>query len=348
MQISNSELLQLKSLLRRERRTGGCPKRALKINVILALAKGRSLRDTADALELDLETVRSYQTKYESGKTKELFANKYIGSQAYLSEPQINQLKIELRCRLYRTTKSIQDYVKRTFEVEYSRSGMTRLLHEIGFSYKKPKKMAQKSSLADNIAFLENVLKPALSDNSVVNYFMDASHPTIQTEQDYGWFERGKETVLSSQGTRSRLNILGSILPYGKRVVIDFPERVNAESVAAHWLKILNSHPAKQKINIFCDNGSANVSASKDPRVQSQKNLNVIFLPVYSPNLNLSERLWLLLKKHVINNQYFESVKDMKNSIFRKICRWRAFPVEIKNTLAPNFHVFNSERMIFT
>ena len=297
MQISNNELLQLKSLLRRERRTGGCPKRALKLNVILALGKGRSLSDTADALELDLETVRSYQTKYESGKTKELFANKYEGRQSYLSEPQINQLKEELRHRLYRTTKSIQDYVKRTFEVEYSRSGMTRLLHELGFSYKKPKKMARRANLADNIAFLENVLKPALSDNSVVNYFMDASHPTIQTEQGYGWFERGKETVLSSQGSRSRLNILGSILPNGKRLVIDFPEKVNAESVAAHWLKIANSHPSKQKINIFCDNGSANVSASKDSRIQAQKNLNLIFLPVYSPNLNLSDKAMVAFEK---------------------------------------------------
>ena len=348
LQITSNELQALKARLKIERRKNGCPRAALKINVILALAKGISHADVAYTLEIDFDTVRNYLAKYNEGKLNGLLKDGYLGKEAFLNKEQQESLKVELRINLYQTTSAVQRYVEQAFDVTYSRSGMTKLLHSLGFSYKKPKKFTFKTSPEEQKEFLNDVMEPLLSEKGSVNLFMDASHPTISTETSYGWFETGKETVLKEQGSKSRLNILGSVAPEGGKLVIDFPEKVDSDSIVDHISKIVSQYGIEQKINIFCDNGSANVSAAQDPIIQGYSNVKIVFLPSYSPNLNLAERLWGLLKKQVVKNHYFEDVKELKDKIHRKICRWRTFTEEIRDIFLPKFHIFNRVNEIST
>ena len=346
LQITPKEFQSLKTQLNIERRRNGCPRSALKINVILALAKGISHADVAYTLEIDVDTVKNYLAKYNEGKLERLLKDGYLGKEPFLNIEQQESLKNELRTNLYQTTAAVQKYVEQTFNVSYSRTGMTKLLHSIGFSYKKPKKFTFKTPPEEQEEFLHNVMEPLLSEEDAVNLFMDASHPTISTETSYGWFETGKETVINEQGSKSRLNIVGSVSPGGNKLIIDYPERVDSDSIVDHVSKIVSQYGIEQKINIFCDNGSANVSAAQDPIIQSYSNVKIIFLLSYSPNLNLAERLWGLLKENVIKNHYFEDVKELKDKINRKICRWRTFTEEIKDVFKPKFHIFNRVNIV--
>ena len=45
----------------------------------------------------------------------------------------------ELDKNIYLTTKDICAYVAHQFNIKYTLSGMTALLHRIGYVYKKPK-----------------------------------------------------------------------------------------------------------------------------------------------------------------------------------------------------------------
>ena len=44
-------------------------------------------------------------------------------------------------------------------------------------------------------------------------------------------------------------------------------------------------------------------------------NINLIYLPPYSPNLNLIERLWKFLRKNVLAGNYYESFELFNSSI---------------------------------
>ena len=44
-------------------------------------------------------------------------------------------------------------------------------------------------------------------------------------------------------------------------------------------------------------------------------NINLIFLPPYSPNLNLIERLWKFLRKIVLANKYYSSLDAFVSAI---------------------------------
>lgn len=44
-------------------------------------------------------------------------------------------------------------------------------------------------------------------------------------------------------------------------------------------------------------------------------NINLIFLPPYSPNLNLIERLWKFLRKELLANRFFQTFSAFFSAI---------------------------------
>ncbi|MBM3435740.1 MAG: hypothetical protein FJY07_05930 [Bacteroidetes bacterium] len=49
--------------------------------------------------------------------------------------------------------------------------------------------------------------------------------------------------------------------------------------------------------------------------VRKNKRIRLVFLPPYSPNLNIIERLWKFFKKNVTYNTYYE-----RFAVFREYC----------------------------
>lgn len=43
--------------------------------------------------------------------------------------------------------------------------------------------------------------------------------------------------------------------------------------------------------------------------------IELLYLPAYSPNLNLIERLWKFVKKKVLYSQYYANFSDFRNAI---------------------------------
>lgn len=43
--------------------------------------------------------------------------------------------------------------------------------------------------------------------------------------------------------------------------------------------------------------------------------IELLFLPPYSPNLNLIERLWKFVKKEVLYSKYYDNFEDFKQAI---------------------------------
>ena len=49
---------------------------------------------------------------------------------------------------------------------------------------------------------------------------------------------------------------------------------------------------------------------------------DILFLPPYSPELNLIERVWKIVKKHATHNRYFQLLSDMKNALSGEFDRY--------------------------
>jgi hypothetical protein len=97
----------------------------------------------------------------------------------------MTQLVSHLKENLYQSTLDVSLYVNSEFNVLYSRSGMTELLHALGFTYKKPKLIPSGidfQAQEDFLTCFEQFMKTKHENDPVV--FYDSSHPQYQSHAD--------------------------------------------------------------------------------------------------------------------------------------------------------------------
>jgi transposase len=69
--------------------------------------------------------------------------------------------------------------------------------------------------------------------------------------------------------------------------------------------------------------------------------IDILFLPPYSPNLNLIERLWKFTKKKCLYNRYHETFCHFKQAIDECLEKVKsAFSEQVKTLLNPKFQLF--------
>ena len=69
----------------------------------------------------------------------------------------------------------------------------------------------------------------------------------------------------------------------------------------------------------------------------------MIPLPSYSPNLNLIERLWGLMKRGVLYNRYYENYDDFREAIQYFFKKWLPKNKDVLTSLmTENFHIYDT------
>jgi len=68
--------------------------------------------------------------------------------------------------------------------------------------------------------------------------------------------------------------------------------------------------------------------------------IELLFLPAYSPNLNLIERLWKFVKKECLYSEYYDTFPDFKQAILNTITH--PDMDKLTSLLTLNFQTFNS------
>lgn len=71
--------------------------------------------------------------------------------------------------------------------------------------------------------------------------------------------------------------------------------------------------------------------------------IELLFLPAYSPNLNLIERLWKFVKKQCLYSHYYEKFADFKQAIEDCLVEVSGrFKEQLTSLLALNFQTFEN------
>jgi transposase len=288
---------------------------AYRINAVILLGTGWPLEEVVNALLMDDETLRNYVKNYKSGGLDQLLERHYKGGIPKLPIEYFEILSNELENNIYLTTKSVCEYVKIQFHIDYSISGMTALLHRINYVYKKPKLVpgnpdpeAQEYFLKEFLKFMKNK-----KENEAV-FFVDAVHPTWSTMAAYGWIQKGSVRELKSNSGRGRLNIHGAMnAETFEKTVITSELNVDTDSTIALFQALETYYPLAATIYVILDNAKYHFSSSVIDHVKNSR-IKLVFLPSYSPELNLIERLWRVFKKNVLYNRHYETFKEFKKS----------------------------------
>ena len=332
--LTKEQREELLSELRLERNR----KFADRIRVILLLDKGKPAIKIAEYLFLDESTVRNYERRYEEGGLEKLVNDYYMGRSSYLSSEEQSKLIVELESKVYLTTKSIIFYVSKEFGVIYTVGGMTRLLHKLGFSYKKPKGVPGKAKREEQEVFIEEYNK--VKEKGLV-YFADSTHPMLNPVLSAGWIRKGKEFDIKTNSGRQRVNINGAIELNTLSVVSRSCDRVNGMSMRRLLRAVRAKHPRERDLYIVLDNAPYNKS-NRVRDLAKELGIKILYLPPYSPNLNPIERLWKFIKKKVMANRYFPDLETFQKELMLFLRGIRKYRYELSTLITDNFHVVNT------
>ncbi len=180
-----------------------------------------------------------------------------------------------------------------------------------------------------------------------VHYFVDAVHPTLNSEAGYGWIEKGSEYQILSNSGRTRMNIFGAINPDDVTDVITGEYKTIDYLASEDFFEKIGQKSAKAKlIRVFIDNASYFKKMVAEGLVKDER-IEIVWLPTYSPNLNLIERLWKFFKKKVLKNNYHGLAKGFREKVrefFRHIKEYRT---ELESLLTCNFRLVYFSQSIY-
>jgi len=98
------------------------------------------------------------------------------------------------------TLKRLVRWVKDTFAIDCCRDTLRKVLKDLGFSWKKARKLLNKGNPDPRAAFLlrlEGLLDEALHERCLLVY-IDEAHVHLDTDEGYGWSIKGERLWVSS------------------------------------------------------------------------------------------------------------------------------------------------------
>lgn len=151
--------------------------------------------------------------------------------------------------------------------------------------------------------------------------------------------------IKTSSG-RKRFNVLGALNAVTLQMVTVVNDSyINAWSVAELLKKLRELHP-NEKITLILDNAkyqACHVAKSAANMLE----IKLLYLPPYSPNLNLIERVWKFIRKKSLNCKYYENFDEFKLAILGCIEKFGGeYREELESLLTWTFQTFPSDESV--
>lgn len=163
--------------------------------------------------------------------------------------------------------------------------------------------------------FLQDKLEPALAEAKAGRaqlFFVDAAHFVMGSFLCCVWC--WVRMMIRGASGRKRYSVLGAWNALTNGLVsVTTDTVVNRETMCALLRKIA-ALGLTGPIAIVLDNARYQHCAIVKELAQ-QLNIQLLFLPSYSPNLNLIERLWRFVKKKVLYGRHYASFVDCRGAI---------------------------------
>jgi len=163
--------------------------------------------------------------------------------------------------------------------------------------------------------FLEQEIQPRLEEAQAkkrVVLFMDAAHFVLSPFLGYLWCVA--RIFIQAPAGRQRFNVLGALNAITHEMLTIANETyITAESVCLLLEKIARLYVGLP-VSIFLDNARYQRCALVMEKAKSL-NIELCFLPSYSPNLNLIERCWKFVKKKCLYSRYYQDFSVFKSAI---------------------------------
>jgi transposase len=191
--------------------------------------------------------------------------------------------------------------------------------------------------------FLNDRLLPLIElakNGSVELFFMDASHFVMGGFAGRVW-SVVRRYIKTASG-RQRYNVLGALNFVSKKIETVANDSYITSSQVIEMLEKLAKAYIKP-IKVILDNARYQRCAIVIEKA-TELGIELVFLPTYSPNLNLIERIWKIVKSKVLNSAYYESFDGFCDNIFECVDTLHdKHAKEMASSITQNFQIIDQQ-----
>jgi transposase len=291
-----------------------------KMHVLWLKHNGIPHEQIATLAGVSRRTVQRYLQDFLLGGLAEVRRNRHRGRASDLAAHS-DSLEDYFRQHPPRSLREAREVIHQRTGIRRGLTQVRRFLHRLDL---KPRKVAAipippKKSLQEHVAgqqeFLDEELRPALKEARQGRrrvFFVDASHFVYATLLGYVWCAM-RWGVRAASG-RKRYNVLGAIDAVTHQMIrITNHSYINAESVCA-LLRAVAASCGGQPVTLVLDNARYQ-KCDLVLGLARRLGIDLMYLPSYSPNLNLIERVWKFVKKQCLQSTYHSNYEAFTSAI---------------------------------
>lgn len=128
------------------------------------------------------------------------------------------------------------------------------------------------------------------------------------------WAKCGCQPQVKSAPTQEKVAFSGFVNPNTGQLLVNECDKFNYETIMESVKAFTATQPKGKKILVILDNASWHKKAVRLMRGETLfKNLEFLFLPPYSPELNPIERVWRITRRERTHNRFFEKLQILKS-----------------------------------
>jgi transposase len=237
------------------------------------------------------------------------------------------------------------------------RRGLTQVrhfLHRLGLAPRKvaaipiPPKSTLPEHVKEQAEFRENKLEPRLEEarqglRQVL--FVDAAHFVHSPFLGVLWC-LARLCVRAASG-RKRYNVLAALDAVSHRLIqVSNHSYINAQSVCQLLRAVAAAATPGVPITLVLDNARYQKCAVVADLAR-QLGIELLYLPSYSPNLNLIERVWKFVKSECLRTKYYASYDEFHTAIQQCLDDLPSKHKEAMDTLLThNFQTFENVSLV--
>ena len=328
--------------LQYERRYHAHPRVRQRLESVYLKALGYQHQEIGRIVGVSQKTLRSYLRLYQAGGIAALKELNFYRPQSKLQAHR-EQLKAEFAAQPPQTINEARHQVKQVTGLQRSPTQVGKFLKTLGMKRLKVGHIPAKADPQKQKAFLETDLEPRLREAQQGQrhlFFVDAAHFVRRPFLGFLWCL--VRHFIQAPSGRQRFNVLAALHATSLQLVTYTNETyINAHAVARLMCQLAVEF-VDLPITLVLDNARyQHCRFVTDLAIAL--GIELLFLPPYSPNLNLIERLWKFVKKKCLYAKYYQTFTDFKQAIIACLSETDGIHhQELHTLLAPNFQTFEN------
>lgn len=279
-------------------------KMKIKLLCLKAYAQGMPHKTISTTFNIPSRTLNTWKKKYREGGSIALVPVKQSGRPPKLSKEQLEEVSKFIDLKGLVTSRDVKIFIYEKYKVTYESSALYKVLSKkLNCTFKRPYTLfSKRPENAEEILIerLEKALQNVATELKTTDLkkisigFMDESSPQNKDNKVKFW-SNSRNPKISVNPVKLRANTAGYYAIRGNSVAVSLKDS-KADSLSNFLKEIHEKNLDSEYTILILDNCRVHHS-KKFVETAKNHNIELVFLPPYSPDLNPIEFIWKCIKR---------------------------------------------------